>query len=91
MSSLPHESSCWAGTVTRLDLNLFVEGDDAEAGETRLLRIKSLVVEAMASLGKDGDMLSADYLGSRDMMADEETDRWRSIIEYRVTAVTRKA
>lgn len=85
----PYEASCWRGTTCRMTLDAYAEGGpEAEAGETSVMLIKAHVVEAMNHLHIDGlSIIGNEFLGAREVMVDSEADRWRSIIEYNVTAV----
>lgn len=85
----PYVASCFTGTTLRMTLDLFAEGDSGEAGEVRVGRLTSLLVDAMnrLNLGSGLVLLDNSYLGSRRSMVDQEADRWRSMLEYNVTAV----
>lgn len=86
--SQPYEASCWLGTTCRFTLDAYAEGSSLDgAGETKVLFVKSLIVEAMNSLQIQGlGIVQNEYLGSREVMVADEADRWRSMIEYNVTA-----
>lgn len=87
--STPYQSSCWTGTACRITLDAFAEGGpDLEPGETLALQVTSLIVEAMNELVVQGfGLIDNSYLGARTLMVDQEADRWRSIVEFNVTAV----
>ena len=87
--STPYLATCWAGTSCRVTLDAFAEGGPGlDPGETQVLRIASMVVEAMNELRiPEHGLVDNEYLGARTLMVDQEADRWRSIIEFNVTAV----
>ena len=86
--STPYETSCWLGTTCRFTLDAYAEGSSLiPAGETEVIFVKSLIVEAMNSLQIEGlGIVQNEYLGAREVMVADEADRWRSMIEYNVTA-----
>lgn len=86
----PYLASCWSGTTVRATLNLFAQGGPGlEPGETQIGLLQRLVVEAMNDLrlGAGLALIDNTYLGATPSQIDAEADRWRSILEFNVTAV----
>ena len=86
----PYVASCFTGTSVRTTLDLFAQGGPgAEAGETQVGRLTRLLVESMndLNLGSGLALIDNTYLGARRSQVDQEADRWRSMVEFNITAV----
>ena len=85
----PYEASCFNGTTLRATLDIFAEGGSEEAGEVIVGRLTKVLVEEMnhLDLGPGLALIDNTYLGARRSIVDQEADRWRSMLEYNITAV----
>lgn len=85
----PYLASCFAGTSLRATLDIFAEGTAEDPGEVIVGRLTRVLVEEMnnLNLGPGLTLLDNSYLGARRSIVDQEADRWRSMVEYSITAV----
>lgn len=85
----PYVASCWQGTQARITLDLFAQGGpDAPAGETQVMFLVRLLVEAMNDLDLGSvSLVDNSYLGANYSTVDNDADRHRAMVEFNITAV----